>query len=77
MSAPTLIQGIELCLDIAERKRPEDFQLHGDDTDRQRALRIETFIAALSGVLQREDMNMALSNRVFALLATPKKEAVQ
>lgn len=77
MNAPTLLQGIALCADIAERKRPEDFKLHNGETDLIRALRIETFVAALSGVLQREDMDMALSNRVFALLATPKKRVPQ
>ena len=61
---PTVLQRIEQCVDVAEHKPPND-----------RVQRIETFIAALSGVLQRDDM--ALSNRVFALLTAPKKEASQ
>lgn len=59
---PTVFQRIEQCIDVATSKHPQD-----------RAKCAETFIAALSGVLQRDDM--ALSNRVFALLSTPKNEA--
>lgn len=58
---PTVFQRIEQCIDVALHKHPDD--------RRQCA---ETFIAALSGVLQRDDM--ALSNRVFAILRTPVKE---
>lgn len=61
---PTIQQRIEQCIDVAKNKHPLD-----------RAMCAETFIAALSGVLQRDDM--ALSNRVFALLTIPKKEVVQ
>ena len=61
---PTVLQRIEQCVDVAKSKHPDN-----------RAQRIETFIAALSGVLQRDDM--ALSNHVFALLVAPKKEAAQ
>lgn len=64
MSTATVLQRIEQCIDVAPHKHPLD-----------RAMCAETFIAALSGVLQRDDM--ALSNRVFALLTIPKKEAVQ
>ena len=62
MSAPTILQRIDQCIDVATRKHPDD-----------REGCAETFIAALSGVLQRDDM--APSNRVFAILRTPKKEA--
>ena len=61
---PTVLSRIEQCVDVASHKHPLD-----------RAMCAETFIAALSGVLQRDDM--ALSNRVFALLTIPKKEASQ
>lgn len=64
MSTPTILDRIEQCVDVAKHKHPQD-----------RAQCAETFIAALSGVLQRDDM--ALSNRVFAILSTPKKEAAQ
>lgn len=64
MNAPTILERIEQCVDVAKHKHPQD-----------RTRRAETFIAALSGVLQRDDM--ALSNRVFAILSTPKKEAAQ
>lgn len=64
MSTTTLLGRIEQCIDVATHKHPQD-----------RAMCAETFIAALSGVLQRDDM--ALSNRVFALLAMPKNEAGQ
>lgn len=64
MSAPTILDRIEQCVDVAKHKHPQD-----------RAQCAETFIAALSGVLQRDDM--ALSNCVFALLTIPKKEAVK
>ena len=64
MSTTTLLGRIEQCIDVATHKHPLD-----------RAMCAETFIAALSGVLQRDDM--ALSNRVFAILSMPKKEAAQ
>lgn len=60
----TFLSRIKQCIDVATHKHPFD-----------RAMCAETFIAALSGVLQRDDM--ALSNRVFALLTIPKKEAVK
>ena len=64
MNAPTILQRIDQCIEVATHKHPAD-----------REGCAETFIAALSGVLQRDDM--ALSNRVFAILRTPKKEAAQ
>ena len=64
ITLPTILQRIEQCVEVATHKHPQD-----------RALCSETFIAALSGVLQRDDM--ALSNRVFALLSMQKKEARQ
>lgn len=64
ITPPTVLNRIEQCVAVATHKHPSD-----------RSQRIETFIAALSGVLQRDDM--ALSNRVFALLTAPKKEASQ
>ncbi len=73
MSGRTLVEGIELCVEIAERKHPEDFKLHGGDAELIRALRIETFVAGLAGILQCEDMDKTLSNRVFALLADAHK----
>lgn len=63
-TSPTILQRIEQCIDVATHKHPQD-----------RALCAETFIAALSGVLQRDDMT--LSNRVFALLSLQKKEGSQ
>lgn len=61
---PTILQRIEQCIEVATHKHPQD-----------RALCAETFIAALSGVLQRDDMT--LSNRVFSMLSLPKKEVRQ
>lgn len=61
---PTVLSRIEQCLDVATHKHPLD-----------RAMCAETFIAALSGVLQRDDI--ALSNRVFALLTIPKREVAK
>ena len=60
----TVLESIQQCIDVATSRHPQD-----------RVLCTETFIAALSGVLQRDDM--ALSNRVFSLLTIPKKEASQ
>jgi len=60
----TVLQSIQQCIDVATSRHPQD-----------RVLCTETFIAALSGALQRDDM--ALANRVFSLLLTPKKEARQ
>ena len=62
ITLPTILQRIEQCIEVARHKHPQD-----------RALCAETFIAALSGVLQRDDM--VLSNRVFALLTDQKKRA--
>lgn len=58
----TVLESIQQCIDVATSRHPQD-----------RVLCTETFIAALSGALQRDDM--ALANRVFALLLTPKKKA--
>lgn len=57
----TVLESIQQCIDVATGRHPQD-----------RVLCTETFIAALSGALQRDDMTLA--NRVFALLLTPKKE---
>lgn len=60
----TVLDSIQQCIDVATSRHPQD-----------RVLCTETFIAALSGALQRHDM--ALANRVFSILLTPKKEARQ
>lgn len=60
----TVLESIQQCIDVATSRHPQD-----------RVLCTETFIAALSGALQRD--NMTLANRVFSLLLTPKKEASQ
>ena len=60
----TVLESIQQCIDVATSRHPRD-----------RVLCTETFIAALSGALQRDDL--ALANRVFSLLLTPKKEARQ
>lgn len=60
----TVFESIQQCIDVATKRHPQD-----------RVLCTETFIAALSGALQRDDMELA--NRVFSLLLTPKKEVSQ
>lgn len=69
----TLLQRIELCIELAENRTYAGC----DDLSPEwiRDTKISTFIASLSGVLQRDDM--AIANRIFALLALPKKEASQ